>query len=217
MPKSPYKAKSSLSNQLRSLLVLFLFFSYAILFLVGLTAKPPVSTGDPTRIVPEVKPRPVRSRVLDISSDELEEVTVVNEIPLTGEALYNSYVHEICETYYPNVDPYLIRSMIEQESSYRAEIIGDNGKSYGLMQIQPRWNQDRMSRLGVSDLLDPYSNILVGVDLVSELLETTPTVEYALMSYNGGPTYAHKLYSQGRVSTYATEVIARFYTLKGGA
>lgn len=213
MPKSPKKHKGSFRNRVARLLLLFVFFAVAIVFvsiLVSCSQKQEdtvVSRGLAAQIQ---VPSPSS---LDIFLEEDEEV----EIQLTGEALYNSYVHEICETYYPNVDPYLIRSMIQQESSYRPDIIGDSGRSYGLMQIQPRWNQDRMAKLGVTDLLDPYSNILVGIDLVSELLESSPTIEYALMSYNGGPDYARRLYSKGQVSSYAREVLARFETLKGGA
>lgn len=217
MRKSPYKRTNSLKKRLARLVLLLLFFSAIGIFLLALTSCSADSTEESPAIPTEAKFRPLHRRFVDISVEETSEVEVIQEIPLTGEALYNSYVHEICELYYPNVDPYLIRSMIEQESSYRPDVIGDSGRSYGLMQIQPRWNQERMDRLGVTDLLDPYSNLLVGIDLVSGLLESSPTVEYALMSYNGGPDYAHRLYAQGKVSGYASEVLARFYILKGGA
>ena len=48
--------------------------------------------------------------------------------------------------------------------------MGDVHESFGLMQIQPKWHEDRMRRLGVTDLLDPEQNVRVGADLLSEHL-----------------------------------------------
>ena len=118
------------------------------------------------------------------------------------------YIFDICDSY--NVDPELIVSMIFYESSFRSKVIGENdsGYSYGLMQIMPRWNQDRMDRLGCQDLLDPYQNVLVGTDLIAEYIKEGRGVEWALMAYNGGPSYANRKASEGTVSAYATRVAA---------
>ena len=118
------------------------------------------------------------------------------------------YIFDICDSY--NVDPELIVSMIFYESSFRSKVIGENdsGYSYGLMQIMPRWNQDRMDRLGCQDLLDPYQNVLVGTDLIAEYIEEGRGIEWALMAYNGGPSYANRKASEGTVSAYATRVAA---------
>lgn len=87
--------------------------------------------------------------------------------------------------------PYeLALSVIWNESMYQ-NITGDNGNSIGYMQIQPRWNQARMERLGVSDLSDPLSNFRVGCDLLAELLEKY-SLEEALTCYNtGSPGQSH--------------------------
>lgn len=62
------------------------------------------------------------------------------------------------------------------------------------------WHSDRAARLGVSDFYDPYSNILVGVDLLNELLESSNGDIYrALTRYNGGST----------IGRYANEVVNR--------
>lgn len=82
--------------------------------------------------------------------------------------------------------PYeLALAVIFRESSYK-NVNGDNGSSVGYMQIQPRWNQARMERLGVSDLSDPLSNFRVGCDLLSELIEKYGSYESALTCYNTG-------------------------------
>lgn len=81
--------------------------------------------------------------------------------------------------------PYeLALSVIWNESMYQ-NLTGDNGNSIGYMQIQPRWHQARMERLGVSDLSDPLSNFRVGCDLLAELLDRYSLKE-ALTCYNTG-------------------------------
>lgn len=128
------------------------------------------------------------------------------DVPLSDEM--QDYIFDICDSY--NVDPELIVSMIFHESSFRAGVVGtnDSGYSYGLMQIMPRWNQDRMDRLECQDLLDPYQNVLVGTDLIAEYIEMGNGIEWALMAYNGGPSYANRRASEGIVSSYATRVMA---------
>ena len=115
------------------------------------------------------------------------------------------YIFELCEE--KCIDPAIIIAMIDKESKFDIDIIGDKGKSYGLMQIQPRWHKERMEELGVTDLLDPYQNVTVGIDILAELLESGESLEWALMAYNGGHSYANRLESEGRLSTYASTVI----------
>lgn len=110
----------------------------------------------------------------------------------------------LCEAY--EVDPAIVIGMIQKESMFRADVVGDSGRSYGLMQIQPRWHAERMERLGVTDLLDPYQNIRVGVDFLSELIDHYKSVDYALIAYNGGPAQANKHRSAGTVSGYVRAV-----------
>lgn len=82
--------------------------------------------------------------------------------------------------------PYeLALAVIFRESSYQ-NVNGDNGNSVGYMQIQPRWQSERMERLGVTDLSDPQSNFRVGCDLLAELIEKYESVEAALTCYNTG-------------------------------
>ncbi len=102
------------------------------------------------------------------------------DVPLDGEtqALLRSACEESGITYE------LALAVIRQETDFR-NIVGDNGDSIGYMQIQPRWHEERMERLGVTDLEDPYSNFRVGCDFLSELLEKY-TLEEALTAYNSG-------------------------------
>ncbi len=133
------------------------------------------------------------------------------DVPL--EEKLQDYIFDICEEY--GVDPELIVSMIFHESNFDSAVIGENdsGYSYGLMQIMPRWNYDRMERLGCLDLLNPYQNVRVGVDLLAEYIQKGYGIEWALMAYNGGPSYANRKAAEGVVSGYATRIMDDAKTL----
>lgn len=104
------------------------------------------------------------------------------------------------------IDPAVIFAMARKESTYDPGAIGDNGDSLGLLQIQPKWNMERMERLGCLDLLDPYQNATVAVDLMGELMNRYGDVPVALTVYNWGhwPGYVTE-YAQ-TVMQYAEEL-----------
>lgn len=116
------------------------------------------------------------------------------------------------------IDPAIIFAMIDRESKYKINAVGDGGKSIGLMQIQPRWHKERMKRLGASDLGNPYQNVTVGIDYLAELMEKYGDIEMALMCYNAGPTGAKKQYFDRGVysSKYSREVMENSDKLREG-
>lgn len=103
-----------------------------------------------------------------------------------------------------------------KESLYQTDIIGDGGDSIGMMQINTRWNTDRMERLGVTNLTDPVQSSMVAVDLLRELAETFDSGisdTTTLMAYNMGPTGARRAIDAGTYETaYTQEVTAMFQT-----
>lgn len=106
--------------------------------------------------------------------------------------------------------PYeLALAVIFRESTYR-NVNGDNGNSIGYMQVQPRWHQERMERLGVTDLSDPLSNFRVGCDLLAELIDKYGSVESALTCYNTGSPgtsgYANRVLAYMNETFFAEEV-----------
>ena len=102
------------------------------------------------------------------------------DVPLDGET--QAFLRSACEE--AGITYELALAVIRQETDFR-NILGDNGDSIGYMQIQPRWHEERMERLGVADLEDPYSNFRVGCDFLAELLSKY-TLEEALTAYNSG-------------------------------
>lgn len=127
------------------------------------------------------------------------------DIPLSYEL--QLHIFQECEKH--NICPAVIIAMIERESNFQSDAIGDNGKSFGLMQIQKRYHEDRMARLGVTDLLNPFENVTVGIDLVAELKNENPELYWVLMAYNGGRSYANKAIANNWISEYALEVSER--------
>lgn len=129
----------------------------------------------------------------------------IQEEPKTQEEIINEYVFEICNSY--NLDPYLVMSVIYHESRYQPEV--SNGDCVGLMQISTRWHQERAKKLNVNDFYDPYSNILLGVDLLAELFDSYKDYNVVLMAYNMGPSKAIEYAKQGKTTNYATNVLQK--------
>lgn len=144
--------------------------------------------------------------VVDSENNTLDATDHLFPVPLDIDV--QEHIIEVCEDY--QMDPALVISVIQRESGYDSDALGDNGASEGLMQIKRQYNLERMTRLGCHDLLDPKQNVTVGIDLLSELLNTYETVEMALMVYNAGATGANTYwFSQGIYSTaYTRDVLA---------
>ena len=126
-----------------------------------------------------------------------------DSIPL--DAQLQNYIVETSNTY--GIAPEIIMAMIDRESEFDSDDIGDNGNAYGLMQIWPKWHYKRMQRLGCTDLLDPYHNVTVGVDYLCELLNKyNGDMAKALTAYNRGH-YA------GTITEYAKDVLEKAESL----
>lgn len=80
-----------------------------------------------------------------------------------------------------NVDPQLLRAMIQTESSGQPGAVSSKGAS-GLMQIMP----SNYKALGITDPTNPTQNIMGGAQLMSELLDRYGNVPTALLHYTGG-------------------------------
>ncbi len=144
-----------------------------------------IQTGPEPNEKPEVELTPVRE---DIPLDEETQLLLYQACDETG------------------IQYELALAVIWQETDFR-NITGDGGDSAGYMQVQEKWHKARMERLGVTDLFDPYSNFLVGCDYLAELIEKGRGLEWAVMAYNGGPTYANDMKKAEKVSQYAKNVL----------
>ncbi|EFI33956.1 Lytic transglycosylase catalytic [Desulfonatronospira thiodismutans ASO3-1] len=85
------------------------------------------------------------------------------------------------------VDPDLIRAMIQVESNFDARAVSLAG-AQGLMQIMPETQKD----LGLKDPFDADSNVEAGVRYYRWLLNRFQDTELALAAYNAGPSRVEK-------------------------
>ncbi len=95
------------------------------------------------------------------------------------------------------VDPYLVLSIMRQESAFNAKVISP-ADAYGLLQITPYMASEMGKRLNIplkskEDLLTPETNLLYCVFYISELLKKFDgDVVLALASYNANEQVVKK-------------------------
>jgi soluble lytic murein transglycosylase-like protein len=126
-----------------------------------------------------------------------KSVYYYDSVPLDKDL--QNYIIRECKQ--KGIDPAVVMAMIDRESDYDINTVGDNGNSFGLCQIQPKWHYKRMMRLGCTDLFDPYQNVTVCIDYLCELLSKYDgDMAKALVGYNQG-SY------KGTVTEYAKAVM----------
>ena len=114
------------------------------------------------------------------------ETQPTGSIRVTNVALSSDltqYTLNLCSQY--GVDSSVIFSVMYHESHFNAGATSGKG-AQGLMQIIPRYSASRMAKLGVTNLYDPASNILVGIDLLAEYYHTYGSWNQALTAYRTG-------------------------------
>jgi len=90
-----------------------------------------------------------------------------------------------------NLDPYLVASLIRQESEFNPSAIS-RANAYGLMQLLPAVGKQMAKEEGMShfqtfQLLDPATNIRLGTRYLRKTLDRFGGVpEYGLAAYNAG-------------------------------
>jgi soluble lytic murein transglycosylase len=91
------------------------------------------------------------------------------------------------------VDPYLVASLIRQESEFNAGAVS-RANAYGLMQLLPSVGKAAAKKNGIkhfstNDLLNPATNLLLGTTNLKQVLDRFGgQAEYALAAYNAGDT-----------------------------
>jgi soluble lytic murein transglycosylase len=89
------------------------------------------------------------------------------------------------------LDPYLVASLIRQESEFNPSAIS-KANAYGLMQLLPSVGQqmakeEGLGRIETRQLLDPILNIRLGTRYLRQTMDKFGRVpEYALAAYNAG-------------------------------
>lgn len=104
-----------------------------------------------------------------------------------------------------DVDPYLVASLIRQESEFNPSAIS-YANAWGLMQLLPSVGrnmarQEGMTHFQTFQLLDPETNIRLGTRYLKETLDHFGGVaEYALAAYNAGDSRVEDWQASGPYS-----------------
>lgn len=119
-----------------------------------------------------------------------------------------------------NLDPALIRAVIEQESSYNPNAVGSPtkwGQAKGLMQLLPM----TANEMGVGDINNIEQNVMGGAGYLKKLLDRNKgNIQAAITGYHGGQgawdTYQRKGSFEGQPKTeqYLKDVTRRYEKYK---
>lgn len=97
------------------------------------------------------------------------------------------------------ISPKLLKAIAKVESGEQPSMVGDDGESVGLFQIQPKWHAQRLKK-GES-LLDPDVNARIACEILKELMDKYGTLDEVLTAYNcghdtGSREYANRVYEE---------------------
>lgn len=169
-----------------------------------------VSTIEPT-VEPTIEPIavPTVAPTKEVTTTDIGKI--YPSIPL--HCKFQAYIENLCKEY--GVSTNVVMAVIERESSFNTTAMGDNGQSFGLMQIWRTHHIDRCEKIiGSSkeeDLLYCYNNVAVGIDFLAECYSNNNKEWHkALMAYNGGQGYCNKRVQAGKnTSEYSVWVMAK--------
>lgn len=176
----------------------------AMSFPTSTKAEEPKPSAVTVTTIPQPKAVMPEAPVEDFENEKIEAALLEqgylrDDIPLDYDT--QALLRAACDE--TGVEFELALAVVWRETTFR-NVVGDDGNSFGYMQVQPRWHRARMDRLGVTDLMDPAGNFRVGCDYLAELLTKYP-LEQALTCYNTGrPGY----------NQYARDVVGYLEELK---
>lgn len=132
-----------------------------------------------------------------------------------------------------NIDPFLVSSVIRQESIFNPRIVSPAG-AIGLMQIMPYTGKEVAQKLGESFTTDslylPMTNIRYGARYLRHLLdEFNDNLVLVIAGYNGGPNNAARWFDHNKnedfdlfiediefteTRTYVKKVLSNYWTYR---
>ena len=140
-----------------------------------------LTLGLPHQVNPALFVLPLPPALKQITPTAVVTTTIDSFVAVPPWRAYNELVREAGERY--NVDPLLIRSVMQIESAFNPLAVSRAG-ALGLMQLMPEVAAD----YGVEDPFDPRDNIMAGARYLRRLLDLhRGDLSLALASYNAGP------------------------------
>ena len=229
-----HKVLKELVDELKKITIKDAMIAYSTVVstisLVVVLASPVGSTTDiPTTeaVTTTVSEEETTNTEVETTTVEVETTTVVEttteelltyfvDIDSKGRLTEES-IRSIC-VYVGNLydlQPELLQAIAWVESRYEVRDVSSSN-AIGVCQIIEKWHKDKMARIGVTDLYDPYSNVLLCADIVTCLkgYKYGSDINFVLMAYNMGSTGARKPYEAGNISNYAKKVLSKMEELK---
>lgn len=148
----------------------------------------------------------------EVVTESETEAAPLYFVEYSGASLTEASVRSIA-TYAGNmygIDPDILLALSWVESRWTPTAVSPHN-AVGLCQIIAKWQGDRMARLGLYDLYDPVSNMIIAADLIHELqgYPNGADIQWVLMAYNEGVSSANQKYNAGIISDYVRDIFAR--------
>lgn len=174
-----------------------------------------IATADWQQVGKETAQQIIDTKTPEAAEDITEPIYIPSTEAAEGcisEAELIAITEEVGAMY--DIRPELLQALAERESTFY--INATNGNCKGLAQISTRWHAERMERLGVTDIYEPYGNILVAADYLRELYNEREDDDtyYVLMRYNMEIDTANQLYAAGEITDYARGIVKRAMELE---
>ena len=140
-----------------------------------------------------------------ISAYAIEQnLSAEDEIPKELKEYFDEVGQDFC------ICPELLEAIAWHESRFIPDV--KNGNHFGMMQVNVKIHKDRIKKYGwaADDMLDPYKNIVVAADYLSELFEMFEGDDYSvLLHYSGGWKAVRNYTKYGIITEYVEEILTR--------
>ena len=106
------------------------------------------------------------------------------------------------------ISPILLQAIARVESQYTTDLTNSSG-AVGICQVVPKYNKDRMDRLGITDLKNPYYNMVLCAEYIKDMRTLSPygnDQNFIIMSYHAGINGATSKYEKNMSTDYVTSV-----------
>ena len=190
-----------------------------VLYLASSTSElnsEPIVTAVVEEMVEPDTPRPTIVANKKIVVTQTVDVQPLYYINVSDGYISEESLRSICE-YVGNmydIQPELLQAIAYTESHYYVYATGYSNDK-GLCQIVDKWHRDRMVELEITDIYDPYSNVLLCADIINDLKSNVygNDIRFLLMAYNMGENTAARHYAAGTISEYAQTVMTKYREL----
>lgn len=134
------------------------------------------------------------------------EFIAYEDVPLPEDI--QIHMQQVCEEY--SICYEFALALMESESSFKEDAVGDGGNSIGYMQIN-RCNWNWMKEEYGLDVSDPKDNITAGIVIMSIYFEKYQDPYRTIILYKAGETRGNELYEKGLFKTndYDCEAICK--------